>query len=357
MKRLLISISLFLGSINVYSQVLPDNPTLADITNLKEDISVRLTKIPNNEAEILNERNWITTTRASIQNLKNGLTRQGQNKTDMEKLKADLNGLVDMIININCSSSQDSRRTLEKVKRNYNLLKRDDNVFSPFEPRSEWNPIEERFDNIFQYFTSTFRPTSVPFTNGECLKLKATFSDPQLKKDINNFIEVINAETVKNAKDNNDKLNILNLTEQELSKYSEKLSESIQKISTKTSLQTNLYLMILVIGLLSIATIGVVRLFPDTVMREWVESGQVIQFVTVMILLSVIMALGLAGLLSENTLGTLLGGIGGYVLSQGVGRAAARAAIKEKQISEQPATTKQNENATTTGRDIALGGG
>jgi len=122
---------------------------------------------------------------------------------------------------------------------------------------------------------------------------------------------------------------MLNLVEQEINNYNQKLNEAWQKANTKMSLQTNLYLMILVIGLLSIATIGVVRLFPDTVMREWVESGQVIQFVTVMILLSVIMALGLAGLLSENTLGTLLGGIGGYVLSQGVGRAAARAALKD----------------------------
>jgi hypothetical protein len=45
----------------------------------------------------------------------------------------------------------------------------------------------------------------------------------------------------------------------------------------------------------------------------------------VMILLSVVMALGLAGILKENTLGTLLGGIAGYVLSQGVGKAAAAA--------------------------------
>jgi membrane protein YqaA with SNARE-associated domain len=43
-----------------------------------------------------------------------------------------------------------------------------------------------------------------------------------------------------------------------------------------------------------------------------------------MFLLSVVLALGLAEILKENTLGTLLGGIGGYVLAQGVGRAAAR---------------------------------
>ena len=89
--------------------------------------------------------------------------------------------------------------------------------------------------------------------------------------------------------------------------------------------------MILIIGGLSCSAIAMVRFFPDEVMMEWVASGQVIQFVTVMILLSTIMALGLSGLLTEDTLGTLLGGVGGYVLSQGVGRSVARLASRAQQ--------------------------
>ncbi len=38
------------------------------------------------------------------------------------------------------------------------------------------------------------------------------------------------------------------------------------------------------------------------------------------------MALGLSGLITENTLGTLLGGVAGYVLSQGIGAARSKAA-------------------------------
>jgi membrane protein YqaA with SNARE-associated domain len=57
-----------------------------------------------------------------------------------------------------------------------------------------------------------------------------------------------------------------------------------------------------------------------------------------MILLSVIMALGLAGILKENTLGTLLGGIAGYVLAQGVGRAAAREVSRERERKQDPLT-------------------
>lgn len=88
------------------------------------------------------------------------------------------------------------------------------------------------------------------------------------------------------------------------------------------------------IGFFSIGAILAVKLFPEAIQIEWVASGQVIQFVTVMILLSVIMALGLAGIFKENTLGTLLGGIAGYVLAQGVGRAAAREVTRGAQSSK-----------------------
>ncbi|MBX3305917.1 MAG: hypothetical protein KF751_07670 [Nitrospira sp.] len=104
--------------------------------------------------------------------------------------------------------------------------------------------------------------------------------------------------------------------------------------STKTELSDKLWIIIGLIGFFSISAILAVKLFSETIQVEWVASGQVIQFVTVMILLSVIMALGLAGILKENTLGTLLGGIGGYVLAQGVGRAAAREVSRGAQPSK-----------------------
>ncbi|PTX56712.1 hypothetical protein C8N43_1374 [Litoreibacter ponti] len=105
--------------------------------------------------------------------------------------------------------------------------------------------------------------------------------------------------------------------------------EALTKARTRQDLSSNLYLLILVIGAFGVLSIMVIRLFPTVVALEWVSSGQVIQFVTVTILLSVIMSLGLSGILEQNTLGTLLGGIGGYVLSQGVGRAAAHRAQQE----------------------------
>src|SRR5262249_13438746 len=113
-----------------------------------------------------------------------------------------------------------------------------------------------------------------------------------------------------------------------LQKRQAALSQHNQIAETKQDIFQYLWIIIGVIGLLSIGTIFVIKLFTPELQEHWVASGQVSQFVTVMILLSVIMALGLASILKENTLGTLLGGIAGYVLSQGVGRAAAQA-VKE----------------------------
>lgn len=78
------------------------------------------------------------------------------------------------------------------------------------------------------------------------------------------------------------------------------------------------------------------KVFTADVQLELVASGQVIQFATVMVLLIVICVLGMSKLLTENTLGTLLGGIGGYVLSQGIGRAASRATSREIQNQPHP---------------------
>lgn len=109
-----------------------------------------------------------------------------------------------------------------------------------------------------------------------------------------------------------------------LQKRREVVEGRLAKKAAQDTLTDKFWIALLVIGIFSVGTILAVKLFTPDIQLEWVASGQVIQFVTVMILLSVVMALGLAGILKENTLGTLLGGIAGYVLAQGVGRAAAR---------------------------------
>lgn len=116
--------------------------------------------------------------------------------------------------------------------------------------------------------------------------------------------------------------------------------------STASQISQNLPWIMVIIGVSCLAIIAAVLLFSPELQMEWVASGQVIQFVTVMVLLSVIMALGLSKILQEQTLGTLLGGIGGYVLAQGVGRAAARDVNRANaQVAAQRPTTPPHTSA------------
>src|SRR5262249_5143145 len=79
-----------------------------------------------------------------------------------------------------------------------------------------------------------------------------------------------------------------------------------------------------IIGGITLAIIWSVWAFPREARTELIESGQMIQAATVTLLLSIVMVLALALVLHEQAVGTLLGGLAGYILSQGVGRAVAR---------------------------------
>ena len=120
--------------------------------------------------------------------------------------------------------------------------------------------------------------------------------------------------------------------------------DSLQTAAVRSDYRQWLWAIILVVGGLSLGAIYIVRSFKEELQFEWIVSGQVIQFVTVMILLSVVLALGLSEILKETTLGTLLGGIAGHVLSQGVGRPSEdtleqrRAAVRQRAAVEPPPT-------------------
>jgi len=113
-------------------------------------------------------------------------------------------------------------------------------------------------------------------------------------------------------------------------KYRDQLLKSIEEQSAPaTKVADQLGFIIGVFCAFGILMFLAVRIFPSEIQVELIASDQVIQFATVMVILIVICVLGMSKLLTENTLGTLLGGIGGYVLSQGVGRAVSRAAVRD----------------------------
>jgi hypothetical protein len=110
-----------------------------------------------------------------------------------------------------------------------------------------------------------------------------------------------------------------------LGRYKTRLENAIEdSASPAGKVAGQLWGIIAIFCTFAIAIFLVVKQFKSRIQFELIASGQVIQFATVMVILIVVCVLGISDILHENTLGTLLGAIGGYVLSQGVGRAASR---------------------------------
>ena len=109
----------------------------------------------------------------------------------------------------------------------------------------------------------------------------------------------------------------------EVSEYEENVLKKMKNLETKSSFAENLYWLVTCLAAFIICVPLSTRMFASSVQQEIVESGQRTQLITVTVLLSVILMFGLVDKISDQTVGSLLGGIGGYVLSQGVGRQAA----------------------------------
>lgn len=312
-SRLLLAILLISCLTTGYAQDLPESATIADINSLRDDI-VHRTKQDIESSNALEEKRWILALKTNVTERVNALSVPGR-PVDLDRYRDDVIDLIDRAINLDCNDGPRYRQETVDIYNLYWNMTSDLPVFDDEDIKAKQKRIDDKFQNL-------------PYEE-ECQARIVLFKNSNVKDELDQLVEAQKKELERISSEKAQRLDALLALKKEIEIYDRKLDEAAQTANTKMSLQANLYVMILIIGLLSIATIGIVRWFPQDVMKEWVESGQVIQFVTVMILLSVIMALGLAGLLTENTLGTLLGGIGGYVLSQGIGRSAARAAMKQ----------------------------
>lgn len=120
--------------------------------------------------------------------------------------------------------------------------------------------------------------------------------------------------------------------ERRLADLNERREEVLRAMTSDlagASIANNIPWLMLIIFGVGAGTLAGVKLFDSRIQQELVASGQIVQFVTILILLGVILALGLAQRLQAETLGTLLGGLAGYVLSQGVGRQAQQRVLNE----------------------------
>jgi uncharacterized coiled-coil DUF342 family protein len=315
-NKALICLTLVVCSLSGYSQIISSRSSKNNIVQYYEGIKLRIQIIPSSEVQLFEELKWANGELSKITTMKDD---DNNFKTSREKV-ADMGkrskNYFDVMKTISCDAGGGAKIQSQL----YSMFSLLENFALDYdmENSSEWSDIQGTL-------TPYFYRSGSQLTMEQCKELSGLISG-SLKNQVDEILKKVEEQINQKEKESVEVKTIFSSIEKDLNDYRKKLMEAQSKFSTKQNLESNLYLMILIIGGLSVLAIGMVRLFPETVMLEWVVSGQVIQFVTIMILLSAIMALGLSGLITENTLGTLLGGVAGYVLSQGIGAARSKAA-------------------------------
>jgi hypothetical protein len=337
--KLFVLFVLIFSPLNIFSQF-ETIPTDAEIDARIADLNSEKNKIVSEDNFMLNdEMRRIDTEIASLRRFASSTDESPKTIQVLEGAKTQAVKAFGMLDSLNCSSP-DAEKQISNIQTEFSSISRkiyrttlsfDLSIENPWETLSIGRRPEQKTSDICQVFVELGKDT------GKRQSLLAYFDTAHE--------EIVKTQTTESGR--KEKINSLIKLLQERRTA---LQDKIRSISTKQEIGNNLWAVILVIGLLSIGTILVVKVFEHDLQIEWIASGQVIQFVTVMILLSVIMALGLSNILKENTLGTLLGGIAGYVLSQGVGRAAARAVTRRldnestKQSSTKKLSKRKNSN-------------
>lgn len=270
--------------------------------------------LPENEFSLNDERRAVDSEIATLRRLIQTPVDRSKDVDAIDKAKGKIAGLVGEIAKLDCKALPEGRfqsggqivSELESLERRAFRLDLED----------EPNPWATR--------SAPYRDEGKVGDVELCSKWKVFIGDQARQQTLMAYFDALKTRLGDDAKKAAEAKSTATSLLEILQKRKDAIEKKLVSSNTQASLTSNLWILIVVIGLFSIGTIAAVKLFSADIQIEWVASGQVIQFVTVMILLSVVMALGLAGILKENTLGTLLGGIAGYVLAQGVGRAAAR---------------------------------
>jgi len=109
--------------------------------------------------------------------------------------------------------------------------------------------------------------------------------------------------------------------------HASKIQGKLQGQHATNVLAGQLPILVGIVCLFSLCILAILKFIgSELIQMELVKSGQIIQFPMVMILLVVIISLGMSDKLTESSLSALLGGLAGYVLSQGVGSMASQRA-------------------------------
>ncbi len=303
-------------------------PLISDPTKETNYWNGIVNKPPQTEALQLAELQQANQVRESVSKRLRDIAPYADNK-ELGIALFDLDKLMRQIEQLSCDTkASEIDRLSNEIKaagqRAYRLL-----VFEAQSQAYSWNNIAYAIAFPPTAHTATPTPPSAPKPPFPCEALKTAVRNLTPVQGVRDYDKSVRDVYAKEKAE-------LDVVLEAVRKATSAIQEKLNTPSSQQQLTNYLWALILIIGLLSLASVLSVKYFSEEIQKEWVNSGQVIQFVTVMLLLSVILVLGLAGILKEETLGTLLGGVGGYVLSQGVGRAVAQAVGRQRNEGELP---------------------
>jgi hypothetical protein len=282
------------------------SPSLEEMSEKMSQIDAN--NLPKTELLLYEEKNRTQSELEKYSGFIKSLETKLEKNDKYDKIKNKIDSIIGSINTLDCNETD--LKAYKKIKTEISNMERENRF--------------DMFDMPSFYTDSSFKES---VTQKElCSDMKNNVADT--KTGFDQFFESRQAEFTKNQTEYTPIKAKAEDVAKKLREYLDKINNEIAKKDPQQAISNSLWLIILAVGGMSLATIFCLKFFDKELQIEWVVSGQVIQFVTVMILLSVIMVLGLSNILKENTLGTLLGGIAGYVLSQGVGRAAAREVSK-----------------------------
>ena len=334
---LLISIvSLFVTTRVSQAVVFFEDSTLEELQAREKEIGEQKKSLPENQSQLERELEKVESEISSY-------TKQSFQKNNFEEIKKMLAKKRDDLLNYLKSSSEiDCNKDSSKLERDSRLIL----TYYPihFRGSDDVDFGQLIISTITQYITSDYNQMT-------CENLKNAIANLNPEKMLLDDFNTKMIEIQQNQSTDLSKQDILKRLLSALRDYHVDLQKKLNSTSPQEQVGSLLIWIIVAIGAFSVLTIAAVKLFEYQLQMEWVASGQVIQFVTVSILLSVILALGLAQILKENTLGTLLGGLAGYVLAQGVGRTVAREASQATRQQVSPNSTTVAHTSTVSNTD------
>lgn len=322
-KTLLFALLLLLGAEATTAQVLPSTLASARVaTANKEELATRISElttignqVPENELVLFDELKRLEEEQARLTRQLRSLQARRDQVAEMDGLRQRAERAIQSVAALDCKSSQ--AESVRAAAKSFEAVASEVIGSYPGSRRDDpWSDVELPSANEFRE------------TSKYCEAVKRIVSAEAKRGAYLTFVETLRSEVVKRLEQDKEVTDLLGKAVELIQKRRSTLQKGFADRSTQQQLSENLWKVIGVIGVLALLAIFMVKQFPEALQLEWVSSGQVIQFVTVMLLLSVVMALGLGGILKEQTLGTLLGSIAGYVLAQGVGREAARQATR-----------------------------